>query len=148
MIDEDNPGTIEIEGIINYCQDLGIEPDDPKMMVLSYHLQAPRIGLIEKAGWLSGWQKLGQDTLVGQKVVVQGFDKTLNAPLDNVDFKNIYQYAFVFARPEGQKSLRESLPSNRTHGMMGWKERFKTNRYALRFSFKTAHASQPQVVFY
>ncbi|CAO1624971.1 unnamed protein product [Parajaminaea phylloscopi] len=120
--DEDEEDAINIEGTMQYCEALGVSPEDVVLLPLSYYLESPTMGRFTRQGFLSGWKTLSDnskacDTVEGQKGVLPALLRDFQAdapvkgelaqkpPKSAGLYKKTYEYAYTFARPEGQKSL-------------------------------------------
>ncbi|CAJ0940087.1 unnamed protein product [Ranitomeya imitator] len=90
------------EAMEKFCEDIGVEPENIIMLVLAWKLEAENMGFFTKEEWLKGMTSLQCDCT--EKL--QGKFDYLRAQLnDNTAFKNIYRYAFDFARDKDQRSL-------------------------------------------
>ena len=54
------------DGIEAFCQALGVDPEDPVMLVLAYKMDAKQMGYFTKKEWIKGLQDLQYvfDTLI------------------------------------------------------------------------------------
>lgn len=110
--DED---AVTTDGALAMFGDLGIAPDSVAVLVLSCVLEAPSLGRFHRAPYVDGWTKVlrsvqhSPDEVLAQQraavpALVAAFDRN-----DDFDgrplYKRVYDYAFLFARAEGQKSL-------------------------------------------
>ncbi|CAJ0838268.1 17555_t:CDS:10 [Entrophospora sp. SA101] len=100
--DRDRKGVISVDGVIKYCNDLGVDPEDVVMLVMAWHLKAEKIGEFKYEGFIEGWSKLRCDTLLKMRAAIPSLRQTLN---DDLKFKEIYQFTFKFGLGENQKSL-------------------------------------------
>nr|CAG8541159.1 7576_t:CDS:10 [Entrophospora candida] len=100
--DRDRKGVISVDGVIKYCNDLGVDPEDVVMLVMAWHLKAEKIGEFKYEGFIEGWSKLRCDTLLKMRAAIPSLRQTLN---DDSKFKEIYQFTFKFGLGENQKSL-------------------------------------------
>lgn len=98
---EDEP-QIGPDGIEQLCKDLGVDPDDVLVLVLSWHLNAQRMGFFSKAEFTNGLQKLGVDNISKLKGQLSNFRKDLD---DQAKFKEIYRFAFGFAKERETKII-------------------------------------------
>ena len=83
------------------CEELGVEPEDPVMLVLAFTLDAETMGFFSKAEWMKGMENLqcnNTNQLKGKLSYLRSFLK--NQEL----FRKMYLYAFDFAK-EGKTSL-------------------------------------------
>jgi len=60
-LDPSDPDTINIEGTIRYLQALGLDPEEPVVLVLAYQLDSPSIGIFTRQGFVEGWRTIGYD---------------------------------------------------------------------------------------
>ncbi|KAF8266045.1 defective in Cullin neddylation protein 1 [Lactarius quietus] len=98
--DEDD---ITVDGTLNLCKDLGVDPEDVVLLAVACELQSPSVGRWRKAGWLQGWRGLGVESFEAIKGTIPRLRKKLGS--DPVYFRRVYLYTFEFARSEGQRSL-------------------------------------------
>jgi len=94
---------ITVDGTLNLCSDLGVDPEDVVLLAVAYELQSPGVGRWKKASWVSGWRGLGVESFEGMKAAIPRLRKKLGA--DPEYFRRVYIYTFEFARSEGQRSL-------------------------------------------
>ncbi|CAN9493034.1 unnamed protein product [Ophioblennius macclurei] len=90
------------EAMERFCQDMGVEPENVIMLVLAWHLEAAHMGFFTKDEWLRGMTALQCDCMEGLKGKLDQLRSELN---DSAAFRNIYRYAFDFARDKHQRSL-------------------------------------------
>lgn len=90
------------EGIAKLCEDLGVEPDDIVMLVLSWHFKAAAMYEYSREEFEEGLTKLGVDSLDKLKAKLP----SLRAEMDSPDkFRQIYNFAYLFSREKGQKCV-------------------------------------------
>eukprot|EP00079_Xenopus_tropicalis_P021142 XP_012812397.1 PREDICTED: DCN1-like protein 5 isoform X2 [Xenopus tropicalis] len=83
------------EAMEKFCEDIGVEPENIIMLVLAWKLEAENMGFFTKEEWLKGMTSLQCDCT---EKLQSKFD-FLRAQLNDITaFKNIYRYAFDFAR--------------------------------------------------
>ncbi|KAM4742583.1 DCN1-like protein 5 isoform 2-T2 [Anableps anableps] len=90
------------EAMEKFCEDIGVEPENIIMLVLAWHLEAAKMGYFTKDEWLRGMTVLQCDCTERLQSKLDYMRNELN---DAVAFKNIYRYAFDFARDTNQRSL-------------------------------------------
>ncbi|KAJ8256781.1 hypothetical protein COCON_G00189330 [Conger conger] len=90
------------EGMEKFCEDIGVEPENIIMLVLAWKLEAPNMGFFTKEEWLKGMTSLQCDCTERLQGKLDYLRSQLN---DAAAFKNIYRYAFDFARDKDQRSL-------------------------------------------
>ncbi|XP_056139494.1 DCN1-like protein 5 [Lampris incognitus] len=90
------------EGMEKFCEDIGVEPENIIMLVLAWQLEASSMGFFTKEEWLRGMTLLQCDCTESLQGKLDYLRSQLN---DSGLFKNIYRYAFDFARDKDQRSL-------------------------------------------
>ncbi|KAK2846568.1 hypothetical protein Q5P01_009567 [Channa striata] len=90
------------EAMEKFCEDIGVEPENIIMLVLAWHLEAANMGFFTKEEWLRGMTILQCDCTESLQSKLEYLRSELN---DSIVFKNIYRYAFDFARDKDQRSL-------------------------------------------
>ncbi|XP_052795758.1 DCN1-like protein 5 [Mya arenaria] len=97
--DEDTLGP---EGMEKFCEDIGVEPENIVMLSLAYKLDARSMGFFTLAEWLKGMTEIQCDCIAKIRQKLEYLRSLLE---DMVQFKNIYRYAFDFARDKDQRSM-------------------------------------------
>ncbi|GAA5840362.1 hypothetical protein JCM11251_006706 [Rhodosporidiobolus azoricus] len=101
--DPSNSEEISMDGTMLYCQDLEVDPEDIVMLALACFTGAPTMGRFSRKAWLEAWQTVRCDTLELQRNHVS----KLRAQLQEPDFfRRVYNFAFDYAKTEGQKSMQ------------------------------------------
>ena len=93
---------IEREGIQDFCNDLGIDPLDPVILVIAFHLKAEVMGIFKKTEFMQGLKDLDCDSLQKLQQKVPQLRASLNEPRH---FRLIYNYIFNFTRETGCRNL-------------------------------------------
>jgi len=98
-----SPGDTDIgpEGIEKFCEDLQVEPENIVMLVLAWKMDAKRMGYFTLREWMKGMQELQCDSTSKVRNKLDYLRSLLN---DQSNFKNIYRYAFDFAKDKDQRS--------------------------------------------
>ncbi|KAI8109647.1 hypothetical protein M9434_000927 [Picochlorum sp. BPE23] len=91
------------EGIIRFCEDIGIAPEDVVMIVICWHMDAQTMGEFTEEEFEGGLEDIGVDSITSLKAAIPSLRKELN---DRKKFKEIYEYAFMFSRENNQKCLQ------------------------------------------
>ena len=50
---------ITVDGTLDLCSDLGVDPEDVVLLAIACELQSPSVGRWKKTHWISGWRGLG-----------------------------------------------------------------------------------------
>ncbi|KAJ3568577.1 hypothetical protein NP233_g5618 [Leucocoprinus birnbaumii] len=120
--DDKDSQEISFDGTIEFCQDLGVDPEDVVLLALAFELESPRMGIWTKQGWIEGWKRLRCDSLATMKQALPTLrDKLASNP---EYFTKVYNHTFDFARNEGQRSLGTDIAKGLwslllTHGLEG-----------------------------
>ncbi|VVC87319.1 unnamed protein product [Leptidea sinapis] len=82
------------EGIENLCNDLQLNPDDFKVLVLAWKLNASQMCRFTRAEFIQGLKNMKTDSMKGiqQKLI----DITNELNKDSEQFKDLYRYTFKF----------------------------------------------------
>ena len=93
---------MEGEGIQQFCEELGISPLEPVILVISKHFKAETMGVFSKAEFCDGMATLGCSKIAD---LVNKLPE-LKGELDNPrKFKETYRFVFNFARDPGMRDL-------------------------------------------
>jgi len=94
---------IAVDGTLQLCEDLNVDPDDVVILSLAYELKSPRMGQWTKQGWIEGWKSIGADSISAMKTALPRLRDQLGS--DPEYFRKVYNHTFDFGRSEGQRSL-------------------------------------------
>ncbi|CAI5758197.1 unnamed protein product [Candida verbasci] len=96
---------IDIDGTISYLEDLNIQPEDFKALIIAFLLKSPKMGVFNKSNFIGIWSNLNINNLEGMKSYINKYESSIL--MTNFDtFKKIYQFAFKFSvELENQKLL-------------------------------------------
>ncbi|GFR96155.1 DCN1-like protein [Elysia marginata] len=97
-----NEDTLGPEGMEKFCEDIGVEPENIVMLALAYKLDAKNMGFFTKEEWMKGMTELQCDTIEKLQNRLEYLRALLNDP---PTFKNVYRFAFDFARDKDQRSM-------------------------------------------
>ncbi|XP_077983628.1 DCN1-like protein 4 [Glandiceps talaboti] len=97
--DEDGIGP---DGMEKFCEDIGVEPENIVMLVIAWKLEAKQMGFFTLDEWLKGMTQLQVDSVVKVRAKLEFLRSLLNDP---VLFKQIYRFAYDFARDKDQRSM-------------------------------------------
>ncbi|KAB2019151.1 hypothetical protein ES319_D08G277700v1 [Gossypium barbadense] len=93
---------ILVDGITLLCNDLQVDPQDIVMLVVSWHMKASTMCEYSKEEFFTGLQALGIDSLEKFRERIPFMRSELK---DEQKFREIYNFAFGWAKEKGQKSL-------------------------------------------
>lgn len=93
---------IDAAGIERFCEDIGIDPVDPVILVVSCKMGAKQMGAYARDEFVSGMRRMGADTAEALKTKLP----ELRAELDDQRaFKEVYEFSFDFSKELNHKSL-------------------------------------------
>jgi DCN1-like protein 1/2 len=102
-LDPDKKDCITVDGTMNLCQDLGIDPTQLDFLLVSYHLGSKQMGEFTRQPFVDGCVALECYSVDQLK---QSLATTFKNDLqDPAYFRKVYNYAFLFGRQTGQKNL-------------------------------------------
>ncbi|XP_010544339.1 PREDICTED: DCN1-like protein 2 isoform X1 [Tarenaya hassleriana] len=93
---------IYVDGITLLCNDLQVEPQDIVMLVVSWYMQAATMCEFSKQEFVGGLQALGVDSIEKLREKLPSMRSELK---DEQKFREIYNFAFGWAKEKGQKSM-------------------------------------------
>jgi DCN1-like protein 1/2 len=100
-------GKIMADGIISFCEEIGVTPEDVVMFVICWYMDAKTMGEFTQEEFEGGLEEMEIDTVFSPvaslKMKIPTLRNDLNVP---ETFKQIYEYAFVFSCEENQKCLQ------------------------------------------
>jgi DCN1-like protein 4/5 len=100
---EDEEEGVGPNGIEQLCEDIGVEPEDVRMLVLAWHMQAKTMGFFSRQEFIDGLKKLQVDSIHKLR---QTFAAQLMQDLkDAKKFKQIWKFAFLFTKDAESKVL-------------------------------------------
>jgi len=133
--DPEDPTAINVEGVMQLCDDLGVAPDDPVMVAFSWKMEAGAQGEFLQAEFVGGCQRLGVDTIAALKGAVPALREAM---ADAAEYKKMYLFAFNWSKESTQKGMDIAMAK----GMWGLllKDKFALNDEWLEFLEETAHS--------
>ncbi|ORY51387.1 DUF298-domain-containing protein [Rhizoclosmatium globosum] len=93
--DQSEKDQIEIDGILRFCEDCGLDPSGALVLALAYKLKAASMGVFSRAEWMNGMQLLDVDSTEKLKRKVGTLEALLK---DSGETKEIYVWAFQFGK--------------------------------------------------
>mmetsp|Transcript_1012 Transcript_1012/g.2445 ORF Transcript_1012/g.2445 Transcript_1012/m.2445 type:complete len:415 (+) Transcript_1012:120-1364(+) len=107
--DHGGSGSIGTDGMLRLCNDLGVHPEDPVMIVLSWALKARELGVYTRTEFLAGLEVLQVRTV--EEIRTSGRLEELRALLeiDHPEFPSVYRFAYGWACDPGQRCLHKDV---------------------------------------
>jgi len=98
----ENDQVIGPEGVIEFCKDIEVSPEDAIMLVIAWKMEAENMGFFKLKEWLKGMKAMQCDSVTKLKRKLD----CLRADLASEQtFKKIYRFTFNFSRDKTQRSL-------------------------------------------
>ncbi|KAB5592265.1 DCN1-like protein 1 [Ceratobasidium theobromae] len=99
--------SIGIDGTIRWCKDLAIDPEDVSLLAVACELKSPSVGVWSRTGFIDGWKRLGSDSIDSMKSSILKLREKLSKDPDY--FNRIYAFTFIFAKPEGARTVDDAI---------------------------------------
>jgi DCN1-like protein 4/5 len=140
---KEDENSMSIQGIERFCKDLNVDTESALVLVLAWHMKAQTMGIFTREEFKTGLTDLNADSLEKLKEQFKNMERELTDP---VKFKEIYKFAFVFAKEKDQKSLSVDMAKELLRLLVG--DRFSHTKNFIEFlsqaSFKAINADQWQ----
>lgn len=91
------------EGIIRFCEDIQVQPEDVVMFVICWYMGAETMGEFSQGEFEAGLERIGADSIESLKAKIPYLRKEME---NEAKFKQIYEYAFSFSCENNQKCLQ------------------------------------------
>ncbi|XP_018323117.1 DCN1-like protein 3 isoform X2 [Agrilus planipennis] len=105
---DDQEDCILAEGIEQLCKDLQLSPDEFKVLILAWKLNAEQMCRFTRSEFINGLKKMRVDTIKGVQVRLPEYAKEVSN--DAEQFKDLYRFTFKFGLDSG--SGQRILPSD------------------------------------
>lgn len=89
---------IEIDGIVNFCADLEVDPADPIMLIIAWQMRAATMCVFTREEWQRGMVQMGCDSIESLK---GSFGELRSKLQDSDNFRHYYQFCFGFSKDPG-----------------------------------------------
>lgn len=97
---------IGINGMEKLCHDLGVHPSNVVMLVLAWVMEAKEMCVFTLSEWMKGMGKLNCDSL---RALRSRLPELENVLAQKDVFRQVYRFAFDFAKHTSQRSLEKSV---------------------------------------
>lgn len=109
--DEKNPEIIDIDGTIEYLEDLQIDPEDILSLILAYLLESPSTGVFTKKSFLTIWNNKKITRLPEMKQYLKSLQQEIDEDLKK--FELLYKFTFGFIKAnEIDKTINYELATS------------------------------------
>ncbi|CAM4595572.1 unnamed protein product [Leuciscus chuanchicus] len=100
--DPQDDNKIGIDGIQQFCDDLGLDPASVSVLLIAWKFRAATQCEFSKQEFMEGMAEQGCDSIEKLKAQLPRMEQELK---DQGKFKDFYQFTFNFAKNPGQKGL-------------------------------------------
>lgn len=91
------------EGIIKFCEDIDVDPEDVVMFVICWYMGTETMGEFTEEEFEGGLERMGVDSIGSLKQRIPSLRREME---DDFKFKQIYEFAFSFSCENNQKCLQ------------------------------------------
>ncbi|RHY94415.1 hypothetical protein DYB35_012247 [Aphanomyces astaci] len=105
-VDPDDPDSILDEGIMTFCDDIGIDAQDLVVLVIAWKMKAAVMCCFTRSEFVHGMQELGCDSAPALRAKIPEVRGYIAAPSA---FKPFYLFCFGYSKEPGQKSLGKDV---------------------------------------
>ncbi|CAH0489134.1 unnamed protein product [Peronospora farinosa] len=99
---DDDEDSINEEGILKFCDDIGVDPQDIVVLVIAWKMQAAYMCAFTRREWQKGMQEMDCDSVAKLKAKLPQLRQVITS---TTEFKKFYSFCFGFSKEPGQKSL-------------------------------------------
>ena len=92
------------DGIVRFCSDLGVQPDDFIVLVIAWKCMAEKMGCLTRREFVTGCKAMGVDSVIG----LQSCFSELKAEVNSENnFRHLYRWTYKFCLDgdSGQRTL-------------------------------------------
>lgn len=100
--DEDDEDTINEDGILKFCEDIGVDPQDVIVLVIAWRMEAAYMCAFTRKEWMHGMEAMDVDSAAKLKAKLPELREIITPERS---FKKFYSFCFGFSKEPGQKSL-------------------------------------------
>jgi len=101
---EDN---LDPEKTLAFCEKLGIDPEAPVAIGLSYYLKSPAMGSFNRQGFVTGCKELRVASLEELKAALPVIEK--KSSFGGSDFDQVYKFVFSWGCEPGIRNLKKDV---------------------------------------
>ena len=98
LLAEAGADSIQLDGIERFCNDLGVDPTDPVMLMIAWQMGCETMCVFTRQEWTQGMTEMGCDSID----TLKSRFPLLHSMLDDADaFRDYYIFCFKFAKEPG-----------------------------------------------
>lgn len=100
--DPHDPQKVNSDGVIRFLEDLNLSPECVLVLIIAWKFRAEKQCEFSRNEFIEGFVNMSCDSLDKLKMKLLQLEKEL---VDQIKFKDLYQFTFNYAKEPGQKSL-------------------------------------------
>ncbi|CAK4080843.1 unnamed protein product [Aphanomyces euteiches] len=104
--DPDEPDSILDEGIMKFCDDIGIDAQDTVVLVIAWKMKASVMCCFTRSEFVAGMRELGCENAASLRSKIDSIRTLIAEP---ASFKQFYLFCFGYSKEPGQKSLGKDV---------------------------------------
>jgi len=97
---------METDGLLSFCADLGVDPEDVVLIVLAFVMECKSAMRISRAEFMHGMRELRVSSMAQLKAALPSVRAHLNRPKT---FKNVYAFVYSWSLEPGMKGLPKDV---------------------------------------
>ncbi|RHY31384.1 hypothetical protein DYB32_003560 [Aphanomyces invadans] len=102
----DDPDSMLDEGIMAFCDDIGIDAQDTVVLVIAWKMKAAEMCCFTRTEFVRGMRELGCESAAALRAKLGEVRECIAAP---AAFKTFYLFCFGYSKEPGQKSLSKDM---------------------------------------
>lgn len=99
---DDDEDAINEDGILKFCEDIGVDPQDVIVLVIAWKMEAAYMCAFTRKEWMAGMEAMDVDSVAKLKAKLPQLREDI---VSDRSFKKFYNFCFGFSKEPGQKSL-------------------------------------------
>jgi len=102
LADPEQPGQMNLEEILAFCEQIGINPEKVETQVVAWKMQCDEMCVFTKKEFITGFAALGAETCAEFATQLA---KVMDSLSDRAEFKKFYLFVFGYTCNPGEKNL-------------------------------------------
>ncbi|OQS07041.1 hypothetical protein THRCLA_00953, partial [Thraustotheca clavata] len=102
----DEPDSMIDDGILKFCDDIGIDAQDIVVLVIAWKMKASTMCTFTRKEFLHGMKEMRCESASQLKAQIPELRQLLSDP---TNFKPFYSFCFSYSKDQGQKSLGKEM---------------------------------------
>ena len=60
---EEDDDSIQVNGVVQFCEDLSVDPADPIMLIIAWQMRCSTMGAFSREEWMRGFSEMGCESI-------------------------------------------------------------------------------------